>query len=143
MNLEWEQAWLEQFDDDLDRLMENYPESFEYEDMNLGVKIDNDKPKLRALFKTFENRNPEASRHYFKAIRYHGDVNGGALEWTWEIRHKADFLGMPASGKTTTVRGITIHAFNNDGKVIVERSLWDTAELMRQLGQPAPARLEF
>ena len=142
MNLDWEQRWLQQFNNDLDVLMANYTETFEYEDMNLGVRIDNDKPKLRALFKVFENKDPNASEHYFNAERYHGDENGGALEWTWEVRHKTDFLGMPAAGKTTNVRGITIHAFR-EGKIVLERSLWDTAELMRQLGQPAPAHLEF
>jgi steroid delta-isomerase-like uncharacterized protein len=143
MNLEWEQAWLEQFNNDLDRLMENYTDTFEYEDMNLGVRIDNDKDKLRRLFKTFENADPEASKHYFNAERYHGDAKGGALEWTWEIHHRTDFLGIPAAGKVTMVRGITLHAFDGNGKIVMERSLWDTADLMRQLGQPAPAKLEF
>lgn len=143
MNLEWEQKWLEQFNDDLERLMENYTDTFEYEDMNLGVRIDNDKPKLRQLFKTFENTDPDASEHFFNAMRYHGDERGGTLEWTWEIRHKTDFLGLPSKGKTTFVRGLTIHAFDDNGKIIVERSLWDTAALMRQLDLAAPAELEF
>src|SRR3546814_2210813 len=72
-------------------------------------------------------------KHYFNAARYHGDETGGCLEWTWEIHHRSDFLGLPADGKTTLVRGMTIHAFR-DGKIILERSLWDTAALMRQLG---------
>jgi steroid delta-isomerase-like uncharacterized protein len=143
MNLEWEQNWLKQFDDDLDVLMDNYTDAFEYEDMNLGVRIDNDKAKLRQLFKTFENADPEASKHYFEATRYHGDARGGTLEWTWEIRHKTDFLGLPAAGRTTHVRGLTVHAFDQNGKIIVERSLWDTAALMRQLGLDAPSELEF
>jgi steroid delta-isomerase-like uncharacterized protein len=143
VNIEWEQSWLEQFNDDLERLMENYTERFEYEDMNLGVRIDNDKPRLRQLFKTFENKDPNASRHYFKASRYHGDAGGGTLEWTWEIQHKTDFLGLPAAGKTTLVRGLTIHAFDENGKIMVERSLWDTAALMRQLGLAAPTELAF
>lgn len=50
---------------------------------------------------------------------------------------------MPAAGKVTKVRGMTIHAFDDDGKIVLERSLWDTAELMRQLGQPAPSKLEL
>ncbi|WP_068072313.1 ester cyclase [Novosphingobium lentum] len=143
MNLAWEQSWLEQFNDDLDRLMENYTDTFEYEDMNLGVTITNDKPRLRELFKTFENVDPDASEHFFNATRYHGDERGGTLEWTWEIRHKTDFLGLPAAGKTTHVRGLTIHAFDAAGKIIIERSLWDTAALMRQLGLDAPMQLEF
>jgi steroid delta-isomerase-like uncharacterized protein len=143
VNLEWEQGTLEQFNDDLERLMENYTDTFEYEDMNLGVRIDNDKSRLCNLFKTFENKDPDASQHYFNASRYHGDARGGTLEWTWEIRHKTDFLGLPAAGKTTVVRGLTIHAFDENGKIIVERSLWDTAALMRQLGLGAPAELAF
>ncbi len=143
MNLAWEQAWLAQFNNDLDRLMENYPDTFEYEDMNLGVKIENDRAKLRQLFKTFENADPNASEHLFAATRYHGDKRGGTLEWTWQIRHRTDFLGLPAVGKVTVVRGLTIHAFDDNGKIIVERSLWDTAALMRQLGLVAPAELEF
>lgn len=142
MNLEWEQNWLEQFDNRLEELMANYPEDFEYEDMNLGVRIDNDKPALRRLFQTFENKDPDASKHYFNATRYHGDEHGGVLEWTWEIHHSTDFLGLPSTGRTTNVRGMTIHKFR-DGKIILERSLWDTAALMRQLGMAAPAELEF
>lgn len=142
MNLEWEQDWLRQFDNDLERLMTNYTDVFEYEDMNLGVRIDNDKPALRKLFRTFENTDPNASVHIFKGTRYHGDANAGTLEWTWEIEHRTDFLGLAAAGKTTLVRGMTIHAFA-DGKIILERSLWDTAALLRQLGLVAPAQLEF
>lgn len=40
-------------------------------------------------------------------------------------------------------RGLTVHAFDDNGKIIVERSLWDTAALMRQPGLVAPAELEF
>src|SRR3546814_19493157 len=71
-----------------------------------------------------------------------GDEQGGCVEWTWEIQHTSDFLGLPSKGKTTKVRGMTIHKFR-EGKIILERSLWDTAGLMRQLGLPAPAELEF
>ena len=142
MNLEWEQNWLQLFNNNLEALMANYPEDFEYEDMNLGVRIDNDKPKLRQLFKTFENAVPNRSKHYFHATRYHGDATGGCVEWTWEIHHTSDFLGLPSAGKTTKVRGMTIHRFR-DGKIILERSLWDTASLLRQLGLRAPMELSF
>ncbi|MET0985573.1 MAG: ester cyclase [Steroidobacteraceae bacterium] len=142
MNLEWEQHWLQLFNKNLEALMAYYPEDFEYEDLNLGIRIENDKAKLRRLFTTFENTDPNASEHYFNALRYHGDEHGGCVEWSWEIRHKSDFLGLPAAGKTTQVRGMTIHKFR-DGKITLERSLWDTASLMRQLGLKAPAQMEF
>lgn len=142
MNLQWEQNWLEQFDNRLDELMANYPERFEYEDLNFGVRIDNDREKLRRWFMTFENADPATSRHIFNATRYHGDERGGCLEWSWEIEHKSDFLGLPAAGKTTLVTGMTIHGFQ-DGQIVLERSLWDTGALMRQLGLQAPAEAEF
>jgi len=142
MNLEWEQDWLEQFDNQLEKLMTNYTDEFEYEDMNLGVRIINDKPALEQLFKTFENTDPNASKHYFDATRYHGDEGGGTLEWTWMIEHVSDFLGLPTTGKTTLVRGMTIHKFR-ENKIILERSLWDTASLLRQIGLTAPANLEI
>lgn len=136
MNLAWEQDWLQQFDNDIETLMANYPEEFEYEDLNLGVRIDNDRDALRRLFKTFENNDPNASLHYFNATRYHGDKHGGCLEWTWEIHHKSDFMGLSAAGKITKVKGMTIHKFREQ-KIILERSLWDTASLLRQLGLPS------
>lgn len=142
MNLQWEEHWLQLFNNNLEALMDNYPEDFEYEDLNLGVRIDNDKPKLRQLFKTFENADPNASKHFFHATRYHGDAMGGCVEWTWEIHHTSDFLGLPAAGKRTKVRGMTIHRFR-DGKIVLERSLWDTASLLRQLGLRAPSELSF
>ncbi len=37
---------------------------------------------------------------------------------------------------------MTVHAFR-DRKIVLERSLWDTAALMRQLGLQAPVELEF
>jgi len=138
MNLQWEDNWLKQFDNDLENLMKNYPEEFEYEDLNLGVRIVNDRQALRELFKTFENADDNRSKHDFCATRYHGDEQGGCLEWTWEIQHKIDFMGLPSSGKTTKVRGMTIHKFR-EGKIILERSMWDTASLLRQLGLPSLA----
>jgi steroid delta-isomerase-like uncharacterized protein len=142
MNLDWEQHWLHLFNGNLDALMAYYPEDFEYEDLNLGIRIDNDKVKLRRLFQTFENVDPSASKHYFNATRYHGDERGGCVEWTWEIHHKSDFLGLPTAGRATRVRGMTIHRFR-DGKIVLERSLWDTASLLRQLGLTAPDELRF
>lgn len=142
MNLHWEEKWLEDFDNNIDAVMDRWSEEFEFADLNLGIFIENDKQKLRRFFKTFENADPNVSKHYFKATRYHGDKNGGVCEWTWEVQHKNDFLGLPAKGKTTKVQGWTIHKFR-DGKIVLERSLWDSAALQRQLGLPAPQEPGF
>ena len=134
MNLEWEDNWLKQFDNNLEKLMTNYPEQFEYEDLVFNVRIINDKTRLRDLFATMDNTNPAESKHYFSALRYHGNEQAGCVEWDWTIEHTTDFLGLPTAGKTTRIVGMTAHQFNNEGKIIVERSMWDTGSLMRQLG---------
>src|SRR3546814_8161332 len=108
MNLEWEQDWLEQFNNRLEELMANYREDFAYEDLNFGVRIHNDREKLRRWFKTFENADHDASKHYFNATRYHGDEHGRCLEWTWEMPHRSDFLGLPAAAKTNLERTRTL-----------------------------------
>lgn len=142
MNLAWEQDWFEQFDNRLEQLMGNYPETFEYEDINFGVRIIDDRARLRRWFTAFENADPQASVHRFRATRYHGDERGGTLEWEWEIEHRTDFLGLPAAGRQTCINGLTIHAFE-DGKIVLERSLWDAGAMMRQLGLQAPAEADF
>jgi len=142
VNLEWARKWLEDFDNNLDAVMDRWADRFEFADLNLGIYIDNDKERLHRFFTTFENADPGASKHYFKPTRYHGDENGGCTEWLWEVQHKTDFLGLPAAGKTTKVQGWTIHKFGG-GKIIMERNLWDSAALQRQLGLKAPEEMAF
>jgi hypothetical protein len=94
MNLAWEQNWLEQFDNRLEELMANYGERFEYEDMNLGVRIVDDKPALRRLFETFENKDPDRSTHHFQATRYHGDLgNPPQVGFSWAPHRRQDDQG--------------------------------------------------
>ncbi|MFH8804494.1 ester cyclase [Streptomyces sp. NPDC017936] len=53
--------------------------------------------------------------------------------WTWQGRHKGDFLGIPARGQEVTMTGMTWHRFR--GGLICE-AWWqyDRAGLMQQLG---------
>ena len=61
------------------------------------------------------------------------------MEWTWTADHVDDFLGMPANGKKTEVRGISYIRLEN-GRIVEERDYWDLATLLRQLGAlPAAA----
>ena len=53
--------------------------------------------------------------------------------WTAQMKHKADFMGIPATGKAATITGMDISRFEN-GKV---KELWhmeDQAGLLVQLG---------
>jgi steroid delta-isomerase-like uncharacterized protein len=60
------------------------------------------------------------------------------MHWVWKVQHNADFLNMPAKGKTTHTRGVTHHLYNN-GKIVQEYSYWNYRDVAIQLGVlPAP-----
>jgi hypothetical protein len=49
MNRAWAQRWIKLFDGHTDELMELYAEDIRFEDVNLGVRIDNDKDRLAKI----------------------------------------------------------------------------------------------
>ena len=59
------------------------------------------------------------------------------MHWLWTVDHNADFLGMPARGKTTATRGVTHHLYK-DGKIVQEYSYWDYRDVAIQLGVIKP-----
>jgi steroid delta-isomerase-like uncharacterized protein len=133
MNLKWAQYWISLFGDKTDELMSLYSPTFEFEDINLGIKINNDLTALRGFFSGFQNPDPSKSYNHFDVFHYVGDEKLGAFQWTWKAKHAGDFLGVPAAGKLTETRGLTVMGWDN-GKIILERSIWDVAPVMRQLG---------
>jgi steroid delta-isomerase-like uncharacterized protein len=55
-----------------------------------------------------------------------------ALEVTYTGTQTGDFPGMPATGRTFSIRGCSIGEFE-DGRVKGRRDYWDSASLTRQL----------
>lgn len=133
MNLKWAQYWIGLFGDKTDELMSLYSPEFEFEDINFGLEINNDLGALRQFFSAFSNADPAKSYNYFDVFHYVGDDKLGSFQWTWRARHAGDFLGIPAAGKETETRGLTVMGWRQ-GKIVLERSIWDAAPVMRQLG---------
>lgn len=133
MNKQWAQHWIGLFADRTDELMSLYADQFEFDDINFGLHIENDLPALRKFFSGFVIKDPTVSYNRFDVFDYVGDDRLGSFQWTWETRHAGDFLGVPAAGKTTKTRGVTVMGWKN-GKIILERSIWDATPVLRQLG---------
>ena len=58
--------------------------------------------------------------------------------FTWTGTHRGNFLGIPATNRPVTVKGVVIDRLA-DGKMADSRILMDTLSLMQQLGViPAP-----
>ena len=129
MNLDWAKMWLGNFGN-LDQMMEVYADDVQFEDIIFGEKARN-KAELRHFFDGFSD--PKSGKHSFRADSYNGGADGGAVEWTWFADHVADFLGVPAAGKHTETRGVSVLTFKA-GKVIAQHDLWDAASIYKQLG---------
>lgn len=129
MNLKWAKRWLA-FEGGIDKVMEMYADDVEFEDIIFGEKISS-KAKLREFLGAFTD--PKAEIHKFAALSYTGGPEGGAVEWTWNAKHAGDFMGVPAAGKETNTRGVSILTFKG-GKIASQHDYWDVAAVFRQLG---------
>lgn len=132
MNLKWCQHWIGLFAGGTDELMTLYSPNFEFEAINFDLRISKDLPALRRFFSGFQIADPTKSYNKFDVFDYVGDERLGSFQWTWETKHAGDFLGLPAAGKITKTRGVTVMGWDN-GKIILERSIWDALPVLRQL----------
>lgn len=133
MNLQWSQHWIGLFANGTDELMTLYSPTFEFEDVNFDIRISRDLGALRAFFNGFVIADPAQSYHKFEVFDYVGDDKLGSFQWTWESKHAGNFLGVPAAGKVTKTRGVTVMGWK-DGKIVLERSIWDAIPVLKQLG---------
>lgn len=133
LNKIWAQNWIEMFAGRTDELLECYADEFEFEDVNLAVKIRGDKTALRAFFLNFASNDSADSYNRFNVFDYVGDDITGVVHWIWEAGHAGDFLGLPAAGFQTSTRGMTVLEFS-EGKIVRECAIWDALPVLRQIG---------
>jgi steroid delta-isomerase-like uncharacterized protein len=60
--------------------------------------------------------------------------NQVTVEWTATGIHTGDLPGLPATGRSYTLRGVTV-VIREGGKIVREALYYDAADLYRQLGQ--------
>jgi len=130
MNLGWAREWMGSFNAaGLEKALGMYAEDAQFEDVTFAHKA-NGKAELRKFFSEFVA--PGAGEHVFTVTAYSGSADGGAAEWTWQAKHASDFLGAPAKGKQTTVKGVSILTFKN-GKIASQHDYWDANTVVQQL----------
>ena len=109
MNAAWAKEWAANFAN-LDKLMDLYAADAQFEDVIIAHK-ESGKAEIKKFF-----------------------AAGGAVEWTWQAKQAAGkTLGVPAKGKETNTRGVSVLTFMN-GKIATQRDYWDAAAVLRQLG---------
>lgn len=105
-----------------------------------GMRVPKLRPQLR------KRRSADFTDEEY--ARFAPDIQSGAFEydefammqWIWKAKHNADFLGMPAKGKTTITRGITYHAYR-DRRIVREYTFWNVRHVAIQLGVLAEPEL--
>jgi len=134
MNKEWAQYWIGLFANNTDELMTLYSPEIKFDDVNFGVQINGDLVALRQFYENFANIDESVSYNKFDVFDYVGDERLGSFQWTWETKHPGDFLGVDAAGKVTKTRGVTVMGWDENGKIVLERSIWDAVAVLQQLG---------
>lgn len=62
----------------------------------------------------------------------------GVLRWSGVMTHSGDAMGMPASGRTVRLRGITMVRFAG-GKIVEGWDNWDQLGMLQQIGALSPS----
>ena len=130
MNLAWAKEWVGGFNaSGMEKLFALYAEDVQFEDITFAHKC-NGLGELKKFFAALAS--PNAGENVFTATAYVGDTNGGTIEWTWQAKHAGDFLGIPAKGKETSVRGVSVMTFRG-GKIASQHDYWDANTAIQQL----------
>ena len=130
MNLAWAKEWMGSFNAaGMEKALGMYADNVQFEDIPFAHKC-NGIAELRKFFGGFTA--PGAGENVFTATAYAGNADGGAVEWTWQAKHASDFLGVPAAGKETTAKGVSVLTFKN-GKIASQHDYWDANSVLQQL----------
>ena len=126
------QQWLDAWNShDVERVLACLTADAVYEDVPLGAV----------------NRGHDEARQFilagwaaFPDLRFEttgSAISGehGRAEWTMSGTHRGDFPGLPATGKTFSVRGVSVLDLTAGGHTIRHvRDYWDFTTVLRQLG---------
>lgn len=107
-----------------------YTADVEFEDPVFGERVTG-RAALGKLFESFFHSG--VTRLAFE--RWTGGAAGGAVEWTWTANWGAgrSFLGFDVSGRSFTVRGVSVLGLR-DGLICRQLDLWDVRGALRQVG---------
>jgi steroid delta-isomerase-like uncharacterized protein len=70
----------------------------------------------------------------FTATDYLGDERYGLIHWDVTIEGATTYRGLPTDGKTIKTLGSTFHQFDDEGKILLESTLWEDNRVFAELG---------
>lgn len=114
---------------DIDRFVSLFTDDCIYEDVAAG-KVNRGKEELKAFFQAMLVWSPDFKLE-LKSVFCTGDW--GASEWVLTGTHAGDLPGLPATGKSFSIRGVSINQMRN-GKVSRQSDYWNMMSFLQQVG---------
>ena len=116
---------------DIGRLASLFADSFVYEDMAAGT-VYHDKNELEAGLQPLFDACPDVRLELKSAF---GTPVKIAQEWVMTGTQTGAFedLGIPATGKTFSIRGVSVSSFL-EGKIVSATDYWNMTSMLQQLG---------
>src|SRR2546423_9878206 len=123
---EWAEGWSNH---DMEAVASVFTDDCIYEDVALGV-VNRGKEELKAFGNGFIAGVPDLR---LEVTSRFASEDRAATEWTMTGTHTGDLPGMPASGRTFSLRGVSTFELRGD-RLFRCRDYWDLATFQKQLG---------
>jgi steroid delta-isomerase-like uncharacterized protein len=123
---QWAEGWSNH---DMAEVASLFTDDCIYEDVALGV-VNRTKEELKAFGDGFIAGVPDLK---VKVTSRFASGDMAAAEWTMSGTHTGDLPGLPATGKTFSLRGVSIFQLRGS-KLFRCSDYWDLAAFKRQLG---------
>ena len=125
---QWARRWCEAMSSgDTQAALEFYADDVEFEDVPFGATA-----KGEGFLPVMEHF-VGSGNNSFTFVRFSGGPEGAAVEAIWRASHQQDFLGVPAAGKQTEVRLVTVLGFDAEGRISRHCDYWDARAVLAQL----------
>ena len=126
LSKEAEPAWASR---DVEKILNLYSDDCVWEDLAIG-KVMSGKEEIRSFLNEWFAAFPDNTLETTSSIT---SGHFQCAEWINRGTHNGDFLNIPATGKTVSIRGASIIELRK-GKIIRSTDYYDMASLLRQLG---------
>ena len=114
---------------DTEKVVSFFTDDCVYEDIGFSL-TKRGKEELRAFingfFATFPDTNFELTSSFISGNWYCG-------EWVWSGTHKGNMPGLPATGKSFSIRGVSVGELK-EGKIKRNADYYNKMDLLQQIG---------
>jgi steroid delta-isomerase-like uncharacterized protein len=101
-----------------------------YEDVAMGLRHEG-----KAAVAAFVAESAEGSEDFgFELVSEVVDGTRYAVEWIMRGTNTGEVAGLPATGKSFSIRGSSVGELDGDGHIAGNRDYWNLADLLMQVG---------